>query len=130
MRAIIKQPGMRPMVIRIDNKLEALQAAVGGYIETLTVAADCCLICNEEGRLMALPENRVLGIDLLGTVLVVGVAGEEFCDVPDEAINMVFQSEALHLAERVRQTVDELRRTTAVMHELEDTLDAMLAEEK
>ena len=58
MRVLYKRPadvGFRQL--NIDNDLRALQKLVGGYIETLTVATDCCMICNEEGRILGMPEN-------------------------------------------------------------------------
>lgn len=42
----------------IPNTLEALQAEVGGYIETVRLSEDILAIVNEEGWLMDLPENR------------------------------------------------------------------------
>lgn len=57
MKAIIKEPGKKPRITEIENNLTALQEAVGGYIETVTLAKDCCIICNEEGRLQGLPYN-------------------------------------------------------------------------
>lgn len=44
MKVIIKEPGQRPRVTEIENSLSALQEAVGGYIETVTFAEDCCII--------------------------------------------------------------------------------------
>lgn len=82
MKAIRKKPGCEPELIDIDNTLAALQQEVGGYIETVSIA-DVVIICNEEGRLCGLPYNgRVCGVDVVGTVLIVGTKGEEFCDVP------------------------------------------------
>ncbi len=79
MLAIIKQPGETAKRIDIDNTLEALQKAVGGYIETVTLFEDVILICNEEGRLMNLPYNmEFLGIPFVGPVLAVGRNGEGF----------------------------------------------------
>ena len=40
MKVIIKQPGKEPEVAEIENTLPALQQVVGGYIETVTLAAD------------------------------------------------------------------------------------------
>ena len=78
---IIKRPGEEPMVEHIENKLEAFQAAVGGYIETVQFAQDGVLIVNEEGRLLGLPTNKVMGMPLVGTVVCVGVKGEEFASL-------------------------------------------------
>ena len=74
----------------IPNTLEALQGEVGGYIEALTFAPDACFIVNEEGLIKALPFNfSALGHFLFGNVLLVGVSGDEFCDVPESAVKLV-----------------------------------------
>ena len=84
MKAIRKKPGCEPEIIEVENTLKALQAEVGGYIETVTIASDAVIICNEEGRILGLPDNgRVCGVEVVGTVLIVGTKGEEFCDVPE-----------------------------------------------
>lgn len=70
-------------MVTMPNDLEALQKAVGGYIETVTLATDLVLICNEEGRLLGLDHNcRICGVDFVGTIILAGVDGEEFADIP------------------------------------------------
>ena len=92
MKAIIKEPGKKPRITEIENNLAALQEAVGGYIETVTLAKDCCIICNEEGRLQGLPYNLTFGgISFVGTVLFVGVAGDEFCSLSERKTNFLMQ---------------------------------------
>ena len=72
------------MITQVKNTLEALQQAVGGPIETVTIADDAVIICNEEGRLMSLPYNcNFFGVDFVGPVLVVGVNEDEVCDLSD-----------------------------------------------
>ena len=84
MKAIRKKPGAQPGIIEVDNTLKALQTEVGGYIETVTIASDAVVICNEEGRILGLPDNcRVCGVDFVGTILVVGRNKDEFSDVPE-----------------------------------------------
>lgn len=83
MQAIRKKPGCEPELIDIDNTLAALQQEVGGYIETVSIA-DVVIVCKEEGRLCGLPYNcRFVGVDFVGTILVVGRNKDEFCDVPE-----------------------------------------------
>lgn len=83
MKAIRKKPGCAPEIIEVENTLEALQQEVGGYIETVSIA-DVVIICNEEGRLCGLPYNcGFVGVDFVGTILVVGRNKDEFCDVPE-----------------------------------------------
>lgn len=84
MKAIRKKPGCAPEVIEVENTLKALQDEVGGYIETVTIASDAVVICNEEGRLCGLPYNCLFfGMVFVGTILVVGRSKDEFCDVPE-----------------------------------------------
>ncbi len=84
MKIVKKEPGKGYYAKDIPNTLEAMQAEVGGYIETVTVDRTCCIVCNEEGRIKGLPYNTKLGgIDLFGPVFIVGTKGDEFCDVPD-----------------------------------------------
>lgn len=92
MKGIIKEPGQNPRITEIENNLTALQEAVGGYIETVTLARDCCIICNEEGRLQGLPYNMTFGgISFVGTILFVGVAGDEFCSLSERKTNFLMQ---------------------------------------
>lgn len=89
MKAIRKKPGCEPEIIEMENTLQALQTEVGGYIETVTIATDTVIICNEEGRLRGLPYNcRFVGVDFVGTILVVGRNQDEFCDVPEAGFLM------------------------------------------
>ena len=82
MKVIKKEPGEKPRIVSIPNTLEALQEAVGGRIETVRLFEDACLVCDEEWRLKGKPYNNILGVEFGGTILLAGVSGEEFCDVP------------------------------------------------
>ncbi len=86
-RIFRKRPGEGWQGAEIPNTLEALQKEVGGYIETVTLAKDrkmlTVIICNEDGKLQGLAPNIIIGGELfVGTIIVAGVKGEEFCDVP------------------------------------------------
>ena len=88
-KVIIKEPGKAPVLTEIENELGAFQKVVGGYIETVTFAEDACIVCNEEGRLLGMPYNcNFCGIRLVGTIIVCGVSGDEFCDVPVDCENV------------------------------------------
>lgn len=84
MRILIKNPsdeGFHQIVV--PNDLHVLQQLVDGYIETVTLATDACVICNEEGRLKDLEHNcKYCGVDFVGTILIVGINGDEFTDCP------------------------------------------------
>lgn len=82
--------------IDIDNTLEALQAAVGGYIETVTLDDDCTLVIDKERRLKGKPVN--LNASLLvvcrirGDALVCGVDFDRFTDLSDERIGQITET--------------------------------------
>lgn len=85
MKAIIKRP-FEPVgrITDIENKLRALQIAIGGHIEPVTLRSrNVCILCDEEGRIYREPLNCIVdGIDFVGTILVVGVDGDGFTDCP------------------------------------------------
>ena len=90
---IIKEPGKEPVVEPLfDNDLKAFQEAVGGYIETVTLATDLVIICNEEGRLKGLPHNTtVFGVEFCGTIIAAGVKGEEFASIKASVVPTVLR---------------------------------------
>lgn len=80
---IIKEPGGKPRHVHVENSLSNLQKIVGGYIETVTIAEDAVVICNEEGRLLGMPYCcTICGVDFVGPVILAGVSGEELSDLP------------------------------------------------
>lgn len=85
MKAIVIHPGQAPFFKDIPNSLSALQAEVGGYIETVNVTTGVVALVDEEGKLKRKPMN-VLG--LVGTVVFVGFSGAGFKDVPDSAMRL------------------------------------------
>lgn len=86
-KVVVKEPGKPFEVREVKNTLGQLQELVGGYIEAVTLTTDLAIICNEEGRLLGLPENAACGTMWSGTVALVGVDGDEFDDVPEIVIN-------------------------------------------
>lgn len=75
--------------VSIENTLEALQAAVDGYIETVRlVPGRAVMIVNEEGQLRGMAPNpiasAVANTQIVGPAVVVGVDGEDFTDIPED----------------------------------------------
>ena len=73
----------------IENTLEALQAAVDGYIEAVTlIPGKAVMIVNEEGLLRGMAQNpiasAVANTQIVGPAVVVGVDGEDFTDIPED----------------------------------------------
>ena len=83
MKALIKRPKEKPEWIEIENELEALQKAVGGYIQAVTFNG-FVVICDEEGWLKGqTPNCNINGVPFVGTILIVGDGGDEFTDLPE-----------------------------------------------
>lgn len=83
MKAILKKPGELPELIEIENDLKEIQKVIGGKIESLTFAEDACVLCDRDGVIKGLQHNtEFLGNQFVGTILLVGVDGDCFCDFP------------------------------------------------
>lgn len=89
MTVLCVKPGEKPERIEIESGLDALQRAVGGYIEAVYPYEDpVALIVNEEGKLNGLPLNRALRDEdndiydiVAGAFLVVGLGESEFASL-------------------------------------------------
>lgn len=87
---VIKDPGERPIVASIPNTLEALQKAVDGHIEAVTIASDLALICNEEGLIRWRPYNlTICERTFVGPIVAVGVDGKEFVSLTPNQIQSI-----------------------------------------
>jgi hypothetical protein len=90
MRVLIKEPGDVWKTEDINNTIEGFQRAVGGYIETLTISTEpepLILIVDEEGRIKGKEPNLTIeGEEIVGTVVLCGIDGDEFAPVPDWAV--------------------------------------------
>ena len=54
MEVLMVEPGKYPYVTTIENELEAMQKAVGGYIEAISLDDGNVIILNEEGKLLSM----------------------------------------------------------------------------
>ena len=65
------EPCKKPELVTLTNTLEDLQVAVSigadytGLIEIVNIDNKTCILCNEEGKLIGLQPNRVLGNDII-----------------------------------------------------------------
>ena len=83
LKVILKEPGRQPRSTYISDTLKNLQTNVGGYIEAVTLDGRIVVICDEEGRLKGRPHCCTLcGVDVVGTVILCGVEGDGFADLP------------------------------------------------
>lgn len=98
-KVIYKEPDKEPEVREIVNTLDTFQALVEGYIETVRLTKDAIIICNEEGKLNDTKANIWIpqGDVIFGPVVVVGDAGEDFGDVPEEKVMDILAIEELYM---------------------------------
>lgn len=95
-RVLVIEPGKEIEERTVPNTLEALQELVGGRIEVITLTGYTALIVDEEGKLKGKDVCRTFfthsGIkvdELAGTLVAVGVAGEDFCGLTDGQIGSI-----------------------------------------
>ncbi len=63
---VLVDVGKPPRWVQVWDKLNELQALVGGNVEALCMGRGLMLLCDEDGRGKSLPQNRVLPV--VGTV--------------------------------------------------------------
>lgn len=91
LRCIIKRPDEQyGHVTAISDSLKNLQKTVEGHIETVPIGNNMVILCNEEGKILNLEKNFVMGFSGLitdvirGTVIVIGTDGDKFSDLQME----------------------------------------------
>lgn len=86
-RVLTIRPGHPAIAMWMTNTLKSFQNFVEGYIETapfISPESGLVVICNEEGRLLGMEESlRIYDQQFVGPVIIAGVDGEEFTDIPD-----------------------------------------------
>lgn len=86
-RVIIKNP-YEPYghEAKLLDRLITYQNVVDGFIETVPLTKGAVILCDEDGKLKRKPFNFFKGQGqedfIVGTAIVVGVAGDEFTDCP------------------------------------------------
>lgn len=96
MKVMVVEPMKEPEIREIGKELKDLQAVVGGWIECYSPfnRSDISIVCNEEGKLLGLPQNRMViqdhsPVDILcGTFFICSLDQEEegFSSLTDEQV--------------------------------------------
>ena len=92
MKALLVEPGKRPIAKDVPGTLVSMQTIVGGTIQAIYPFEEpVALICNDDGKLLNLPMNRMLhesGDIICGTFLIVGAPPDSshFTSMADEQI--------------------------------------------
>lgn len=95
LHVLMVRPGEEAYEADIEDSLEGLQEAVGGGIKVALILDDdeCLIICNEEGKVLGLEENRALRYSngyvydvVVGPFIVAAEAGENFVSLNEEQV--------------------------------------------
>lgn len=72
-RILVIKPNEEPHQLKIPHTLEDMQNVVGGLVEYVELEHNVDLICNDEGKLLNLELNRLVGNDVIaGTFFIAG----------------------------------------------------------
>lgn len=85
-RVLKVEPNKHPEEFMLENELEVMQEAVGGYIDIVSLEGGVCILLNDEGKLIGLEGNRRIGNDIIvGNFYVCGSNDEgELVSLTDE----------------------------------------------
>lgn len=89
MRVVYVEPNKPPYEAEILDTLEAEQKAVGGLIEPVYMEDGCCLVGNEEAKLIGMEGNRhIPGTSsiMAGPFFICGTTTEDFRGLTDEEV--------------------------------------------
>lgn len=90
MKIVVKKVGRPPQVKEIRGTLENIQELVGGYFECFPVFENVLCVCNEEGKLLGLPQNfRMYNDVIVGDVFFCAGVEEEFASLDESQINII-----------------------------------------
>lgn len=109
LKVVFKEVGKDPVVMEIENTLEAKQKLVDGLIEIVPYKENLLLICNEEGKITNLKPNLQFDYDYIaGNCFVVG----------DDYVNSDFKSVT---DEQISDIISDLKDRTIILEEIEET---------
>lgn len=88
MRILFVEPNAEPRAVEIDGSLASMQSLVGGLIQAVYPFADpVALICNDEGKLIGLPQNRPLKHPETGEIYDIVYGPFFLCSAPADSEN-------------------------------------------
>lgn len=100
MKAILKKPRRNAQVVDVENTLDGIRSAIGGYFEALVFSEEhnIIMICDESGKLKGLDFNfylygrndRIID-EIVGNVLFVSAKGEDLRDLDENQIDYLMK---------------------------------------
>ena len=111
LKIVYKEVGKDPVVMEIEDTLEAKQKIVGGLIEVVPFKDDLLLICNEEGKILNQKPNIDMGYDYIaGNCFIVG----------DDFENSGFKSVKEEQIEGIKQELKDKSIEIVTIEEIEE----------
>jgi antirestriction protein len=109
LKIVFKEVGKDPVVMEIEDTLEAKQKLVGGLIEIVPYKDDLLLVCNEEGKITNLKPNLQFDYDYIaGNCFIIG----------DDYENGDFKSVEESQIEDIKKDLED---RTIILEEIEET---------
>ena len=98
-KVVLVEPMKPARIAEMDLSLESMQRTVGGLIQAIYPWEDkVALVCNDEGKLLNLPQNRVLENEesyvydiVCGTFIICGLTEDNFGGLTDEQAKLYFE---------------------------------------
>lgn len=88
-KIVVYEPGKQPEERNVSRSLKTLKQLVGGYLKAIRFrqpgTQHLVLVCNDEGQLLGLPENR----GLAGTWFVCRDEGANFGSLTEQDLAIV-----------------------------------------
>ena len=87
MKIVLVEPGKEAREAEITGSLQSMQQLVGGLIQAIYPWEEpVALVCNDEGKILGMPLNRVLeDYDVIaGPFFICGIEGDHFCSLTEE----------------------------------------------
>lgn len=83
---VAARPGKQPEIMEIENDLQSMQDFVEGYIETVALERGAILVCNEEGRIRGMRDNRAVpGVGMIkGPFFICSSKGADFASLSEK----------------------------------------------
>ena len=95
LRVLYVEPMKTPVVKDVKDNLTTYQQMVGGHIQLLyPFSENVGVVCNDEGKLLNLPPNRLLRDEntgkpydvLCGNFFVIGLKNNDFCSLTEDQV--------------------------------------------
>lgn len=91
MKIVLVEPGKEAREAEITGSLQEIQKLVEGTFQVMYPWEDpVALVCNDEGKILGMPLNRVLeDYDVIaGPFFICGIEGDHFCSLTDRQVEI------------------------------------------